>query len=201
MTKIDFKKHSHKLSLALIVALFVVAVLTSVLALRHNNLRAVELRQVVYSADQQAGDVETALNDLRQYIYSHMNTNLRTSNSGNEPPIQLASRFNKAIAAEQARIAALGGANQVYVDAQRECERSSLPLTSRAQCMQDYISARGQGASQLNLPPKELYTFDFASPLWSPDLAGFSILASITLGLVIVAWIISRLIARLIRPN
>jgi hypothetical protein len=109
-----------------------------------------------------------------------MNTDLRVGNS-TEPPIQLVNEFNRAVEAEQARIAALTGqANQVYVDAQRQCEVSSIPLTVRAQCIQDYVSTHATNIPQLVLPPKEVYTFDFASPTWSPDLAGWSMLAGLS---------------------
>jgi hypothetical protein len=65
--------------------------------------------------------------------------------------------------------------------------------------MQDYITSHSPDAPQLNLPPKELYTFDFVSPVWSPDLAGFSVLATVILGLVIVAWLLSYVLVRFIK--
>ena len=195
----DLGAHGDKLGLIIITMLFFLSLATAVLALRHNNMRMVELRQAVYMADEQNGDVNTALNNLRQYIYGHMNTGLRSPNSGDEPPIQLVHRFNRAVEAEQARVAAVGGANKIYVEAQKQCEQGGLPLTSRAQCMQDYITSHSPDAPQLNLPPKELYTFDFVSPVWSPDLAGFSVLATVILGLVIVAWLLSYVLVRFIK--
>ena len=161
------------LSLALIIAGLLISGGLCVLALRQNNLKMVELRAAVYEADENNGDVETALNELRLFVYSHMNTNL-SSGSSTEAPIQLVNRFNVAVEAEQARIAALTGeVNQVYVDAQHQCEVSGVPLTIRAQCMQDYVSTHVKGIQELNLPDKSFYTFNFASPTWSPDLAGW----------------------------
>lgn len=188
------------ISLALIIVGLVVSSALCALALRQNNLKMVELRAAVYEADENNGDVETALNELRQFVYSHMNTNL-SSGSSSEAPIQLVNRFNAAVEAEQARIAALTGeVNQVYIDAQRQCEVSSVPLTVRAQCMQDYVSTHGKGIPELNLPDKSFYTFDFASPTWSPDLAGWSLITAILFAvLLIIRFIFGFIIARYLK--
>lgn len=164
-----------KISLVLIIIGLIISIALSLFGLRSNNLKMIELRQAVYDADKADGDVETALINLRQFVFGHMNTDLRSSDNS-EPPIQLVYRFNRAIEAEQARVAALGSANQVYIDAQRHCENPSVSLMARAQCMQEYVTANGQGIPHINIPPKEFYTFDFASPLWSPDLAGISLI-------------------------
>lgn len=173
-------------SLLILIILFMITAAISIAALRDNNLTMSKLRQAVYTADEKNGDVETALKNLRIYVYSHMNTNLRAGSSSDQPPIQLVNKFNRAVEAEQARIAALGNANKVYVDAQAVCERASIPLTARAQCIQEYVTANGKTSPQLQLPPKEVYTFDFASPKWSPDLAGWSIVATIFIGIFII---------------
>lgn len=179
-------KHSlygvwHRLripSLIFLVSATILCSVIAVLSLRANNLRMIELRDAVYAADEQNGDVEAALRELRQFVYGHMNTNLRQGTTSSEPPIQLVGRYNRAVAAEQARVAALGGSNQVYVAAQKECENPNVPLTVRAQCVQDYVTRNGTGVAEVKLPPKDIYTFDFASPRWSADLAGWSIVAS-----------------------
>lgn len=168
----------------------------AIFALRANNLKMAELRQTVYSTDESGGDVEAALRNLRVFVYGHMNTNLRAGSTSSEPPIQLVHRFNAVVAAEQARVAALNNSTKVYTDAQSQCERSSLPLTARAQCIQDYVLAHGNGAPQLNLPPKEFYTFDFASPAWSPDLAGWSLVAATLCGLLLLVRIAAGFIVK-----
>lgn len=175
---------------------FIACGAVSIVLLRANNLKMVELRQAVYTADEKGGDVETALRNLRLYVYSHMNTNLRAGSSSSEPPVQLVHRFNAAVAAEQARIAALNNSTKVYADAQAQCERSSLPLTARAQCIQDYVVTHGNGAPQLNLPPKEFYTFDFTSPFWSSDAAGWSLAATILLGILLLVRIAAGIVVR-----
>jgi hypothetical protein len=178
--------HYRALFLVIITAGLVISSGVCVYALRQNNLTMTRLRQAVYAADQADGDIKTALNNLRQFVYGHMNTDLRSGDS-TEAPIQLVNEFNRAVEAEQARIAALTGeANQVYVDAQRQCEVSSIPLTVRAQCIQDYVSTHATNVPQLVLPPKDVYTFDFASPTWSPDLAGWSLLVAIGFGALLI---------------
>lgn len=166
-------------SLIVLVVLAAVCTVLTVLFLRANNMRMIELRQAVYAADEQDGDVEAALRALRQHVYGHMNTNVRSGSTTSEPPIQLVGRFNRAVAAEQARIAASGGSNRVYVEAQKACENPNVPLTVRAKCVQDYVAANGASVPQLQLPPKEIYTFDFVSPRWSPDAAGVSLVFAV----------------------
>lgn len=163
-------------SLILLAIIVLVSGVVAVVALRANNQKMITLKNAVYAADEASGDVEAALKNLRAHVYSHMNTNMRAGSNSNEPPIQLVNQFNRIVAAEQARVSAMNNSAKVYADAQARCEKSNIPLTARAQCIQDYVSANGNGIQQLNLPPKEFYTFDFASPTWSPDLAGLALL-------------------------
>jgi hypothetical protein len=189
---------TNNVSLVAVLAAFVISGAVSIYALRANNLHMVHLRQAVYSADQKNGDTKTALDNLREYVYSHMNTNLTAGSQGNEAPIQLVYSYNRAVAAEEARVAALGGTNKVYVDAQAACE-SEMPNTAlpyRAQCVENYITSHSSDTVSLNLPPKELYTFNFVSPFWSPDLAGWSILITAILGLLLVARLITGYIIK-----
>ena len=175
---------------------FIAMTALSIFALRQNNIKMVELKAAVYKADESGGDTETALKNLRDFVFTHMNTTLRSGSNSSEPPIQLVNRFNAAVAAEQARVAALNNAAQVYAAAQASCERSSLPLTARAQCIQDYVSRNGKGIPAPNLPAKEFYTFDFASPRWSPDLAGWALVASALLGILLIIRIASGIVLK-----
>lgn len=171
-------------SLFVIVAGFVLFSALSIYGLRINNTRMLELKQAVFTADEQNGDIEAALQNLRNHVNSHMNTQLRAPDA-TEPPIQLVNQFNRYVQAEQLKLANQD-TNKVYQDAQARCETGAIPLTARAQCIQEYIIANGGNAPQLSLPPKELYTFDFASPKWSPDLAGISIVLAITFFILLV---------------
>ncbi len=183
-------------SLAIIVAIFVVSLMLSVFALRQNNLTMVRLRDAVYAADKQGADVEVALRELRIFVYGHMNTNLRAGSTSSEAPIQLSETYNRLVVAEQARVAALGGNSVVYAAAQQKCADKSVE-NEKLQCVQQYLTDNGGNKFQLSLPSKEFYTFDFVSPSWSPDLAGFSVVIAVASGVLLVL----RLIAGRILKN
>lgn len=145
-----------------------------IVSLRQNNLNAIRLRDEVLAADEQNGDVETALKKLREYTYAHMNSELGGNNV--PQPIQLKYRYERLVAAEKERVSA---ANQkIYNDAQTDCERrfpEGLSGRGRVPCIEEYVSSRNIKEQPI---PDGLYKFDFAAPRWSSDLAGISLLLS-----------------------
>lgn len=156
--------------------LFLVSSLLSVYALRANNLEMVRLREAVVRADETNGDVEKALQTLRQHVHGHMNTNLSSGDFAIKPPIQLKYRYERLITAERERVAAVNA--KIYTDAQADCERrfpAGLSGSGRIPCIQEYVTAHGAKEQPI---PDELYKFDFVSPIWSPDLAGWSMVLS-----------------------
>jgi hypothetical protein len=171
-------------------AAFAVSGVVCVSALRHNNLTMVRLRDQVAQADKDDGDVETALRNLREYVYAHMNTNLATGNQV-KPPIQLKYRYERLLKAEQDKAAV--SSSQIYTQAQATCERlypQSFSGGSRVPCIQDYVTSHGVQAKTI---PDALYKFDFVSPLWSPDLAGWSmVLSAVFLALFIIRYGMER---------
>lgn len=168
----QFRKVSHWYFLAG----FLIFGTIAVFALRQNNLNAITLRDQVIQADKDNGDVEKALRNLREYIYSHMNTNLSTGTSIQQP-IQLKYRYERLTSAEKARVDAAN--SKIYSDAQKVCEAKfpgSVSGGPRVPCIQEYVTTHG---SQPTPVPDSLYKFSFVSPRWSPDLAGLSLLTSI----------------------
>lgn len=148
-----------------------------IFALRHNNQTAIQLRNEVSKVDQQNGDVETALRNLREYVYAHMNTSLASGPNAIKPPIQLKYRYDRLVAAEKARVDAANA--QIYTQAQAYCEQhvpNGFSGRGRVPCIQDYVSKHGVQEQPI---PESLYKFDFVSPFWSPDLAGWTLLISI----------------------
>lgn len=112
-----------------------------------------------------------------------MNTDL-ASNSSVYPPIQLKYRYERLMAARQD--AAKAGNAQIYTEAQKHCE-ALLPTgvsLDRVTCIQQYLDAHPLAAQ----PPIQdsLYKFDFASPRWSPDLAGWSLVFTILFGILFI---------------
>lgn len=178
-----------------LVALLVVSATGAVFALRANNLHMVELRQHVYDADRDNGDVEGALQQLRAYVYSHMNTRLSGGDNAVYPPIQLKYTYQRLQEAEQQRVQQSSG--QIYTDAQKACEQQNSADFSgrnRVPCIEAYVSSHGVSA---RIIPDAMYKFDFVSPSWSPDLAGFLVVVSIVLLLLLLVrlaagWLIKR---------
>lgn len=167
--------------------------LISVYALRQNNLNMIVLREQVYQADKDGGDTEAALRNLREYVYAHMNTNLSSGDNTIYPPIQLKYSYDRAL--EAAKGPAEDPDTKIYSDAQAECERrfpQGLSGSGRIPCIQEYIASRGIQTPAF-LPNASLYQFDFVSPKWSADLAGFSlVLASVFSALFVIRWISER---------
>jgi len=145
----------------------------SLISLRHNNEHMVKLRDAVYSADQNGGDVEGALHNLRSYIYSHMNTSLASGPNAVHPPIQLKHTYERLQQAQQAQ---LGQGSALYNQAQSTCEAQTAIGSEVIACIQQYLTAHGSQAADI---PADLYKFDFTSAKWSPDLAGWSLVVTI----------------------
>ncbi len=165
--------------------LLIVALVVCVAALRNNNQTMVKLRQDVYAADKNNGDVNTALNNLRAYVYAHMNTNLSSGNNNIKPPIQLKYTYQRLY---DTQLNAVQSANQqLYTDAENYCQSINKAYfgTTRVPCVQNYVINHGLKQAEINIPDG-LYKFDFVSPTWSPDLAGFSLLLSVIFLLALV---------------
>lgn len=152
-------------------AAFVVTLGIHIAALRSNNIGMVELREAVYLADKDGGNVEQALQDLRSYVGSHMNTDLDNEN-GVYPPIQLKYTYERLIKSERERVDTVN--SQVYIEAQGHCEAlypDSFSGGPRVPCIEQYVKANGTSAQSV---ADAQYKFDFVSPSWSPDLAGWT---------------------------
>lgn len=156
----------------------------------------VTLRDAVYEADKNGGDVEGALLSLRQYVFSHMNTSLASGPNAVHPPIQLKYTYERLQAAQQQQLGQ--DHSDIYGQAQKTCEAQgqSASTPSMISCIQSYTASHG---IQLTPIPEGLYKFDFVSAKWSPDLAGWSLLLTVLFGLCFVVlsayrWVMKRLL-------
>ncbi len=177
----------------LMVASFVLSLIICLGALRSNNQRMIELREQVYSADKTGEGLNNAINNLRSHVYAHMNTNLSSGSNGIKPPLQLKYTYERLLEAEKKK-AELAGSS-IYTDAQNYCqEQNSQDFSgrNRVPCVQEYIASHQ--ATVMNIPTSA-YQFDFVSPAWSPDLAGWSLLASLIFGLSVGLALLVRLLA------
>lgn len=156
----------------------------SLVALRHNNEEMVRLRDAVYTADKNNGDVEGALRTLRGYIYGHMNTSLSSGPNAVHPPIQLKYTYERL---QQSQESVLGqGNSSLYKEAQDYCDTQTSIGSEVISCIQQYATDHG---GKLTPVPDALYKFDFTAAKWSPDLAGWSLIltALAALGFLITA--------------
>ena len=142
------------------VALFLISAIISVSALRHNNFEMIKRRDALFVADKSGLNVEQALNDLRAYVYSHMNTNLASGNNPIKPPIQLKYTYERLVKAEQKQVSRTN--DRVYQQAEAYC-RQSRNEQFRGDCFKTYVDSRSISAQPI---PAALYQFDFISPTY-----------------------------------
>lgn len=180
--------------------LFLLLLLTIFIAatfLRLNNIGMIQRRDAVLAADK--GDnmqvTQSRLYDLQRYVSSHMNTNMGS--------IYLEGQYER----DSQKVVANAGGNEspngnVNVQADAACKpRFSGYSQAYLQCFVDELEkfAPGQSlASTVNLPKVDNYRHSFASPIWSPDFAGFSVLAAIAIAFIIVVRLIGLGVLRMI---
>jgi hypothetical protein len=186
-----FFKQLHRVSPWVFLGVAVVSGVICVFALRNNNLTAIQLRDNVNKVDQQNSDVEGALRKLRTYVYNHMNTDLSSGPNAIKPPIQLKYTYDRLEQAEKDRVSAAN--SQIYTDAQTICQQEfpvGLSGGGRVPCIKAYVTTHGATEQPI---PASLYEFDFVSPFWSPDLAGWSlVIAVISLALFVLRYGLER---------
>jgi len=167
-----------------LLALTLVSALICVIALRNNNQTMGHLREEVYTADKNNTDVAKKLQELQMYVTSHMNTSLTAGDSSVYPPIQLKYTYERLQDAEKQKAAA--GNSQLYSEAQAYCEQqnsSDFSGRNRVPCIEKYVTDRG-GAKPATIPDS-MYKFNFTSPSWSPDLAGWSLVLTVILAVLL----------------
>ncbi|MDO8266156.1 MAG: hypothetical protein Q7T41_04425 [Candidatus Saccharibacteria bacterium] len=160
----------------------------SVVGLINNGNGAVKRFEALKAVDSAGGDVDTALNELRSYIYAHMNTEIGGPN-GIYPPIQLRGTYERLVATEEKRVADTN--DNLIVEAKEYCEANGSQGFSgryRIDCVGAYTDEYGAKIQEID---SSLYKYDFVAPRWSPDLAGFSIVATILFSLITIFQILS----------
>lgn len=165
----------------------------SIFGLINNSQGAVERYEALKAVDQAGGDVEASLNELRTYIYGHMNTQIG-SELGLKPPIQLSGTYNRLVEAERERVSRINSTLEPQAIAYCEAQNpTGFSGRHRIDCIEQYKDENGAKEQPIE---DDFYKFDFAPPFWSPDLAGFSILAAIVCGLAFVIQLVLYLRVR-----
>lgn len=178
----------------LLLALVVMCALSALL-LRQNNLNMITLRNLVQQADEQNGDVQQALTNLHGYISTHMNTGMGEQGIFLEHSYQRA--YDQAV---QKAVDNGAASSKVYQQADKDCQplfSRTASFTAYIQCVIDKVAASSSAVDpvkDIQASPADLYRYNFVSPAWSPDAAGWFVLFTAVLALVIVFMLISELI-------
>ena len=157
----------------------IICSIVCIVALRDNNEHMLQLRTALYQTDKNNGNVQQALDQLQAYVTAHMNTNLSSGTGSVYPPIQLKYTYARLVQAQDQ--AALSANSGLYTAAQQYCQRldpTDFSGHNRVPCIEQYVTSHGETLP--NISPS-LYEFDFISPTWSPDLAGWTLILSVLL--------------------
>lgn len=185
-----------------LVLLLIVSIFISTSFLRMNSLRMDRLRAEVQAADKE-GDKEKIKNSLialQNYVSSHMNASLGGG-------VYLTESYARD--REAALAAASNDTNPnaaVYQQASVECQsRFQGGVASfrndYVTCVEERVRALGVAqdpSDRLKSLRKEDYHYNFASPIWSLDLAGLSVAVSLLITSVIFISVITELIIRIL---
>ena len=166
--------------------------------LRLNNIGMSQRRDAVYSADK-AGDpavIQERLYDLQRYAAEHMNADTGS--------IYLENQYKR----DSERIIDAASGNNgnpngnIYKKAQEVCApKFSSYSQAYLQCTVNYLAQYAPAdnpTSVVALPKADTYRHSFASPLWSPDFAGFSVLICLLIVIMIIGRLIGLFVLRLI---
>ncbi len=181
-----------------LVILLFLSLFVSATFLRLNNTGMIQRREAVANADKSGNSEEIAqrIYDLQRYAAAHMNAD--------PGAIYLQQQYNRDV---KAAVTLASGDLDGYDTPQARADAICNPnLQSHGyskeyqDCMLTELSREGQvvDPSTIKLPNPALYRYSFASPLWSPDFAGWSVVVSILLLLAIVVRIVIVLVLRLL---
>ena len=166
------------------VALVVLMVISATF-LRLNNVGMAERRRAVIAADK-AGDmaqIRQRLADLQRYTTAHMNTETG--------PIYLQEQYNRDAKTALNAVQANNSTETANAKADAVCKpRFSNWSIAYVQCVYEELGKlTGSDASiqkTAKLPDMSLYYYTFNAPLWSTDVAGWSVLLTLIVLLCIV---------------
>ena len=177
--------------------LLILSLFLSATFLRLNNTAMVSRRVAVEAADK-AGDqiaIASRISDIQRYVSSHMNADtgvfyLRESYKRDVEAAVDAATTQKNHATPQARAKAICSPNL-------QTHGYSLAYQN---CMMNELDKAGQvlDPADVKEPNQTLYYYSFASPAWSPDFAGFSLLVSALLAFAIVGRLFTLLILQIL---
>jgi len=181
-----------------LVILFILSVFVAATFLRLNNIGMVERRTAVMTADTAGDDTVTQnrLYDLQRYVTSHMNTSMGKG-------VYLESSYKRDVEIAYTEASKDSNPNgNIYKTVQEVCAPKFTTWSyAYIKCSTDELAkypASSNLVSSVNLPKAETYLHVFASPLWSSDFAGWSVVVSGVILIMIILRFIGVIILRML---
>lgn len=199
--KQDIKNLQRVKTWQLIILLIIVGFVAATF-LRLNSIGMVQRREAVINADKQGDQEDTVsrLYDLQRYVAAHMNTDLGRG-------VFLEESYNRDSQSWQENQYGAGNPNgNIYKKAQEVCA-PKFSSYSRAylQCTTNELAkypATADPATDTSRPRQEAYIHSFASPAWSPDFAGWSVLVfGVILTLIVIRMISLGVLQLMLRKH
>ena len=174
----------------------------------------------ITSQEEIDNNLKITLTELKQYTNSHIVINFIEKNGRNvltfgTGPFYLENQYNRkattALSEAENKLKQTGDSNpngNVFAKAMEICKPQAIThgwawnSPGYLNCMTGVINSypsTDQLTTSLaaNIPPTSLYRYDFSSPVWAPDLAGFSVLLCLLLLIFILLRFIGFLILRI----
>lgn len=176
-----------------LVILLILMVFVAATFLRLNNTGMIQRRQAVMAADKQGNSnvLNERLYDLQRYSAAHMN-----ADSG---VFYLQESYNRDA---EKMVQSISGSDEyaAHAEAEAVCHPQFHGYsTAYLNCFITELSKHPTSSTlpEVKTPEESLYRYNFVSPRWSPDFAGFSILVALGIILVIFARLIGLLVLKL----
>jgi hypothetical protein len=159
--------------------------------LRLDNIGMVQRREAVISADKEGNEevIITRLYDLQRYVAAHMNTDLGRG-------VYLEQSYARELQNWQKNQYGDSNPNgNIYKKAQEVCAPQFSGYSyAYLQCTTNELAkypSAADPASDSSKPRQEAFIHSFSSPIWSPDFAGWSVVACGVILLLIIIRLIS----------
>lgn len=183
-----------------LVILLILSLLISATFLRLNNIGMIERREAVKGADASGDteDMQNRLYDLQRYVSAHMNTS--TGRVALEKQYERDSQRVKEAAVDDSDGASAQRAAMAVCDPLAKANGWRWPDPRYISCVDRELSkfSSTTGEVTIKLPDEKLYYHEFTAPVWSPDFAGWSVLVSGAIALMILVRLVSLLVLRVL---
>lgn len=170
--------------LVIILALIMVVVAT---AWRMNNVQMLRRLDAVLAADEDLDEAKAqqALEQLRDYSLNHMNASTGL--------VSLVKIYERDAKKELERVSNAQESSDAYKQISVTCDPNSELVGqywwAYVECWKTELAKlppQEEVDAEPNFAPKEMYEYNFVSPLWAPDFAGWTTLVAILLVILII---------------